>query len=254
MRITNPEKPSQFISRQLHHFDGKFDSITAIKVHLIDKFGDQVPQTINFNIGYFEGRQSKKRWLCCQEDLNAMYQCYKEGGEISLWCDSRQLSIEQSKTSVRKRKQDHPTPTPKQEKEEQVDIVYRDLKEKHANKYDNLKLRLWARMIVGGLHESTDEPPAVPAFHCELKRRKDSLSGALTDAAGVLVKYMDRRGSEDLPNQSRVGVSPGKVVDLRMKNLQQLRYLQSLYEDNILSDQELAEQKQIVLESLRKLL
>ena len=87
--------------------------------------------------------------------------------------------------------------------------------------------------------------------------RKDSLSGALTDAAGVLVKYMDRKSSEDLPNPpqapSRLGVSPGKAVDLRMKNLQQLRYLQSLYKDNILSDQELAEQKQIVLESLRKL-
>ena len=86
---------------------------------------------------------------------------------------------------------------------------------------------------------------------------KDSLSGALTDAARVLVKYMDRKSSEDLPNPpqvtSRLGVSPGKAVDLRMKNLQQLRYLQSLCEDNILSDQGFAEQKWIVLESLRKL-
>jgi len=96
----------------------------------------------------------------------------------------------------------------------------------------------------------------VPAFHCEQKRQKYSLCGALIDAARVLVKYMDRKSSEDLPNPpqvtSRLGVSPGKAVDLRMKNLQQLCYLQSLYEDNILSDQELAEQKQIVLESLRK--
>jgi len=61
VRISNPEKLSQFISRQLHHFDGKFDSIMAIKVHLMDKFGDQVPETINFNIGYFEGRQCKKQ-------------------------------------------------------------------------------------------------------------------------------------------------------------------------------------------------
>ena len=122
--------------------------------------------------------------------------CYvsvlQEGGEISLWCDSRQPSSESSETSTRKRKQDHPIPT----------------------KYDNSKLRLWARMIVGGLHESTDEPPAVPAFHCEQKRRKNSLSGVLTDAAGVLVKYMDRKSSEDLPNPpqvaSRLGVSPGK--------------------------------------------
>jgi len=81
-------------------------------------------------------------------------------------------------------------------------------------------------MIVGGLHESIDEPPAVTAFHCEQKRRKDSLSGALTDAARVLMMYMDRKGSEDLPNPpqvtSRLGVSPGKAVVLRMKNLQQL--------------------------------
>ena len=90
-----------------------------------------------------------------------MYQCYKEGGEISLWCDSRQPSSESSETSTRKRKQDHPIPTQRQEKEEQVDSVYHDLKEKHGKKYDNPKLRLWARMIVGGLHESTDEPPAV---------------------------------------------------------------------------------------------
>jgi len=186
-----------------------------------------------------------------------MYQCYKEGGEISLWCDSRQLSSEQSETSVRKRKQDHPTPTPRQEKEEQVDIIYRDLKEKHPNRYENPKLRLWARMIVGGLHESTDEPQAVLTFHCELKRRKDSLSGVLTDAAGVLVKYMEKKDSGDLPNQtqvtSRLGVSLGKAVNLRMKNLQQLHYLQMLYEENILSYKELAEQKQIVLKSLRKL-
>jgi len=74
MRITNQEKPSQFIDHQLHHFDGKFDLITAIKVHLMEKLGYQVPATINFNIGYFEGRQSKKKWLCCQEDLTAMYQ------------------------------------------------------------------------------------------------------------------------------------------------------------------------------------
>ena len=74
-----------------------------------------------------------------------------------------------------------------------MDSVYHDLKEKHGNKYDNPKLRLWARMVVGGLYESTDEPPAVPAFHHEQKRRKDSLCGALTDAAGVLVKYMDRK-------------------------------------------------------------
>ena len=172
-----------------------------------------------------------------------------------MWCNSRHPGSEQSDTSVHKRKQDHPTPTQRQ-KEELVDSVYHDLEDKHGNKYDNPKLRLWARMIVGGLNESTNEPPAVPAFHCESKRWKISLSGVLTDAAGVLVKYMERKDSGDLPNQtqvtSRLGVSLGKALDLRI-NLQQLHYLQMLYEDNILPDKELAEQKQIVLKSLQKL-
>ena len=48
------------------------------------------------------------------------------------------------------------------------------------------------------------------------------------------------------------GVSPGWAVDLRMENYQQLRYLQQLYEDNILNEGEYAEQKNI-LAALRSL-
>lgn len=50
-----------------------------------------------------------------------------------------------------------------------------------------------------------------------------------------------------------VGISPKKSVELRMKNYEQLRYLQQLFEDGILSDWEYAEQKQNILDSLRKL-
>ena len=42
------------------------------------------------------------------------------------------------------------------------------------------------------------------------------------------------------------GVSPGRAVDLRMKNFQQLRYLQQLYEDNILDEKEYFEQKRSI--------
>ena len=48
-------------------------------------------------------------------------------------------------------------------------------------------------------------------------------------------------------------MSPGKSVELRMKNLQQLRYVQELYEEKILSEPEFIEQKQMILDSLRKL-
>jgi len=38
----------------------------------MDQFGTQVLPTTSFNVGYFEGWQSKM-WICCQEDLNKMY-------------------------------------------------------------------------------------------------------------------------------------------------------------------------------------
>ncbi len=237
-----------------------------MKVHLMEKLGDHVPDTVRFSIGYFERTVSKKRWLCCQDDLEAMYEVYKHGGEITLWCDAKKslpTNDEQPGTSTHKRKQDNPLPSKRQEKEEQVDSVYSDLKEKHGNKYENPKLRLWARMIAGGLHDSTDEPPAVPAFHGgEPKRRKESFAGALTGAVEAIVRYVDKKSPEGPPTEpasqtshsvTLMGVSPGKAANLRMRNLEQLRYLQGLYEDNILSDQELAEQKRIILDALRKL-
>jgi len=50
-----------------------------------------------------------------------------------------------------------------------------------------------------------------------------------------------------------VGISPGKTADIRMKNLQQLRFLQQLMEDRIISEKEFLEQKNIILETLRNL-
>ena len=49
------------------------------------------------------------------------------------------------------------------------------------------------------------------------------------------------------------GRSPGQVSDLRLKKLQELRELQQLLELNVLTPEEFAEQKAIVLEALRTL-
>ncbi len=267
VRIINPEKPSQFITRLLHHFHGRFTSTTALKIHLMEKLGEHVPDTVQFNIGYFENKVSRKLWLCCEDDLTALYEHFKDGGEVTLWCDVRKSTPsdrnEQPGTSSQKRKQDTAAPSKRQEKEEEVDGIFAELKEKHGSKYEIPKLRLWARLIAGGVHDSCEDPPAVPAFQCgQPKRRRESFAGALTGAVEALVKYADKRPPEVAatsttaqPSQSLtpMGVSPGKAADLRRKNLEQLRYLQGLYEDNILSDQELAEQKRIILDALRKL-
>ena len=50
-----------------------------------------------------------------------------------------------------------------------------------------------------------------------------------------------------------VTCSPNKVADIRMKNIEQLRSLQRLREDGILTEEEFLTQKQIVLRSLTNL-
>ena len=74
-----------------------------------------------------------------------------------MWCDS---------TSPKRKRQDDTTTSPskRQTKEDEVDSTYQTLKKKHLEKYETPKLQLWARMIVGGLHDNTDEPPDIPAF------------------------------------------------------------------------------------------
>ena len=60
MKIIKSGKSSQQVTRQVHNFTVKFSSITGIKVLLIE-FGNQVPDNLDFNLRYFEGKSSKKK-------------------------------------------------------------------------------------------------------------------------------------------------------------------------------------------------
>ena len=130
----------------------------------MEKLGNHVPETINFNVGYFEGKQSKKQWLCCQEDLESMYRTHKNGDEITLWCEA--------KTNKRKKDDDDvPCASKTQNKEAEVDLIFLELKKKHHEIYEVPKLRLWARMIVGGLHNNTDKPPDISLWGTKEEKR-----------------------------------------------------------------------------------
>ena len=116
---------------------------------------------------------------------------------------------------------------------------------------------------------------SLPAFSSTVpKKQKDTLSDALTRAAVAFVKAVSGSPPQSVPQQSgtssmvlRAGVSPqssntlisfprvfpGKAVDLRLKNYEQLWCLQQLYEDGILDQKEYMEQKQDILKFLKKL-
>lgn len=122
------------------------------------------------------------------------------------------------------------------------------------------QLRLWARMINCGTHDDYSEPPRVPLITGTApKRRKTDSSTEVSDAVTDAARAVAKAFSPPPPNppsagiSGPIGVSPGKTVELRSKNLEQLRYIQQLYEDNILSTTEYEEQKCIILSAIRKL-
>ena len=49
--------------RQLLNCNMKFESVVVLHAKLIEKLGDQVPNTITFDVGYFEGSQHSKIWI-----------------------------------------------------------------------------------------------------------------------------------------------------------------------------------------------
>lgn len=259
VKVFNASKRSKFTVRQLHHYSEQFTSLVSMRGALSNELGDDVPDDSEFAIGYFEGRHQTKRWLVTNEDLKVMYEKCKQG-EIFLWCDGRAKEPEKDDSSSRKRK----SSSSRQEKELEVDDIYEELREKHGDVYSGPQLRLWARMIIAGTHDDKDNPPRVPMITGTVAKRpkQESLADALAGAATVIVKAFggtpvpSAPGTSTTPTAacvSTTGVSPGKSADLRMKNLQQLRFLQQLLEDRVIDDAEFMEQKRITLDALRKL-
>ena len=240
--LNSRKRGKKAITRQLHLKTDKFDSVTAMKVHLMDELGDEVPSSIHFEVGYYEKR-SNKCWLVKNEDLQAMYSSLKSGNEVLLWCDCS--GIEPScddKKSAKKRSSSASSSS------EDVDELFDTLTQMHEDKYTIPQRRLWARTIHCGTHDSFDTPPALPMFGPPPKQaRRASLSDAVAAAIAkaAVSPSTIATTSESLPK------SPGKTADVRMKYLQQLRFIQQLFQDGILTESEYEEQKANILAVLR---
>ena len=238
--LNSEKKGKKAITRQLHRFDAKFRSVTDLKVHLMEELKDEVPSTTHYDVGYYEKRSSKC-WLVTTEDLAEMYSGLKTD-EVLLWCDAE--VSDDKRSDGRRKKRDGGTSS--RLDEEDVDEHYKTLTEKHGDSFSVPQKRLWARTLHCGTHDSYDTPPPLPMFGPQPKRpKKDSLADTITNAAVAIMKATTPPTSVAQPSQqapSSVVMSPGKSVELRMKNLQQLRFLQQLFDDNILSETEFLEQ------------
>ena len=233
----------------IHQKKFRFKSVEELRDHLVNEFEDLIMQNDSFDVGFMEGSQQAKVWLENSEDLDRMYKLYPKGGNITFWCYSAQDTVSSSK-----RKRDEIS-TRRQDKEEEVDKIFKELREKHG-KLECTKLRLWARMICGGLHDDYDEPPDMPAFNPDRKRpRRESLTEAFTGAATAICKVLSPHDPPSKGTESSLtgNSSPSKVITLRMKNYEQLKYLKQLNDDGVLNDKEYIEQKNDIMMTLRKL-
>ena len=119
VKIINPAKKSDVVVRQIHNFTSKFESVTAMRVKLIEELTDHVPNTIEFDVGYYDG--TTRLWTVTQDDIDAMYLRYKNGGAITLWCVGRQPGSRDEEWSEHNAKRKRDKTENRQEKEEEVD-------------------------------------------------------------------------------------------------------------------------------------
>ena len=85
-------------------------------------------------------------------------------------------------------------------------------------------------MIAANLHDDYDTPPDVPLISGSLpkKKKKDNMFDAITSAAEAFAKTVSTSTSNynnPTPASNSVtvpNISPAKVIDLRMKNYEQL--------------------------------
>lgn len=89
----------------------------------------------------------------------------------------------------------------------------------------------------------------IHVYYDSLKKvRKESLTEVIVDAASKALQspgqYTNNASPSSLSQSSSVGISPGKAVDLRSKNLQQLHRIQQLFDDNILSEKEFIDKRE----------
>ena len=215
----------------MRNFSGRFESVRSIKLKLMEEFDTLVPNSMDFDVGYFSGKQSKKQWLIEENDLMEMYENVKKNQSVFLWCDRRMHGAQQPPEQKRKRPANQDAPKSKRfELETEVEDIVTQLKDIHGDKFTAPQLRMWARYVQDGHYKDLVEPPPSPALKgVPPKRdRKESLSDAIAGAAITFVNAMRSPESNvkanaqtppksDPTNSVIVGISPGRATELRLK-------------------------------------
>lgn len=254
VRMINPKKKSDFLVRTWHDETTQFKSPAELKLKLIDSFPNEVPSTSNFQVGYFEPPgNSAKRWIMEKRDLSKMYKSFGDSSKINLWCDRKLQDDDENEDPVPKKKK---KVIDIEHVQEHIDDIFQNLKKK-TPKMEGPKLRLRAKLIQSGRHESYETPPPIPLITggtSAPKPKKDSLTEAFAGAASAIANVLQpksRSASEVISDSTKI--SPLKVASLRRSCLEDLKQLKDLLEDGVLTETEFTYEKQQILSTLKKI-
>lgn len=97
-------------------------------------------------------------------------------------------------------------------------------------------------MIHNGIHDDYTDPPRVPQITgLKERHKKESLAGVVHGAATAIAKVFAPASSvSEHQAVDKSVLTPSTCTELRMKNLEQLKFLQQLFVD---SEAEYTEQK-----------
>ena len=233
-----------------HDVKQVFNSVLSLKAKIAESYPNEVADDLSFQVGYYHGRGSNKRWLLEDRDVSEMYKNIDKKS-VTLWCEGRPISIDESEPPPKKQR------TKRDLVEDEVDDIMKTLKEKHVDMAIP-KLRLWARLIHSGHHDDYDAPPNIPLITGSpnpTKGKKESIStmsDAFTGAANAIASALKHTRTPETPTSSST-VSPMKTAQLRRSCLEDLKRIKELFEDHVLSEEEFAEQKKNILSSLKSL-
>ena len=169
--------------------------------------------------------------------------------DFFLWCNGY------SDDSKKRQRDISPTPSKRAAKEMEVDSVCSELKDLHKEKYTKPQYHLWARMIVNGVHSSKSDPPQVPMIvgYTETRAPKKSFEETIANTVAAVAKIVSPQQTTSSQPSAGMGISPGKAVEIRGKCYTQLASLKKLFEESVIDERELEEQKGCILGTLREL-
>lgn len=262
VKIINPQAKKDFSIIDWHGVTERFKTPLQLKLKLISTLEQYVPPASSietFSVGYFCGRPQAKKWIVSSDDLDAMY---LGGAEILLWCDGK------SANTSNKRKDDaSDAPPPKRSTysscEEELDKLVEELQKVHNEKYNYVQYKLWARMIKSGQWSDKETPPNLPMITGKAahKEKRNDVAETIATAAVAVVRALQsptqstptKQDTIQKTNNPPEGISPGKRVQLRSQYLKQLKDIQLLRDDGVLTAEEFQAEKNSILKTLKSI-